>query len=224
MRHEIINAHERVGKQTKWTSFFVLNKVRVWRPWQHTFTLLWVPLPPAYSPRSRDFIVPIDHIQVFVTHETKTRCQEPVWKCIGVSNRLVRFFRSKAKFKNGMRVFRRVQATRYLLGIKIDQIVINRRLCRHIDHQKPLKKSNNQYLKLETHSNYTTITLTLQVSRIVFLTSVKQAAWKKFRVHSIAHYTVTCTGRNEAGVDLVLIQPFLLYHVNNVFLMLTSVF
>ena len=123
-----------------------------------------------------------------------------------------------------MRVFRRVQTTRYLLGIKIDQIVINRRLCRHIDLQKPLKESNNQHLKLETHSKYTTITLTLQVSRIVFLTSVKQAAWKKFRVHSIAHFTVTCTGRNEAGVDLVLIQPFLLYHLNNVFLMLTSIF
>ena len=60
--------------------------------------------------------------------------------------------------------------------------------------------------------------------RIVFLSSVKQAAWKKFRVHSIAHFTVTCTGRNEAGDDLVLIQPFLLYHVNNVFFMLTSIF
>ena len=52
------------------------------------------------------------------------------------------------------------------------------------------------------------------MSRTVFLKSVKQAAWKKFRVHSIAHFTVTCTGRNEAGDDLVLIQPFLLYHVN----------
>ena len=40
----------------------------------------------------------------------------------------------------------------------------------------------------------------------------------------MAHFTVTCTGRNEAGDDLVLIQPFLLYHVNNVFLMLTSIF
>ena len=51
------------------------------------------------------------------------------------------------------------------------------------------------------------------MSRTVFLKSVKQAGWKKFRVHSIAHYTVTCTGRSEAGDDLVLIQPFLLYHV-----------
>ena len=133
MRHEIINAHDRVGEQAKWTFFFVLNKVRVWRPWQHTFTLLWEPLPTRYSPRSRDFIVPIDHIQVFVTHETKTCCQKPVWKCIGVSNRIVRLpFQSKAKFKDGMRVFRRIQTTRYLLGIKIDQIVINSRLCRHI--------------------------------------------------------------------------------------------
>ena len=35
----------------------------------------------------------------------------------------------------------------------------------------------------------------------------------------IAHFTVT--GGNEAGVDLVLIQPLLLYYVS---LMLTSVF
>ena len=40
--------------------------------------------------------------------------------------------RKKAKPKDGMRVFRRVQTTKYLLGIKIDQIVINSRLCRHI--------------------------------------------------------------------------------------------
>ena len=58
------------------------------------------------------------------------------------------------------------------------------------------------------------------MSRIVFLKSVKQAA---FRVHSIAHFTVTCTGRNEAGVELALIQTFLLYHLNHVFLMLTSI-
>ena len=35
---------------------------------------------------------------------------------------------------------------------------------------------------------------------------------------------VRVTGENEAGVDLVLIQPFLLYCVKNVFLMLTSIF
>ena len=29
---------------------------------------------------------------------------------------------------------------------------------------------------------------------------------------------------NKAGVDLVLIQPFLLYYVNHVFLVLTSIF
>ena len=34
----------------------------------------------------------------------------------------------------------------------------------------------------------------------------------------------TVAGENEAGVDLVLIQPFLLYYVNHVFLMLTSIF
>ena len=38
----------------------------------------------------------------------------------------------------------------------------------------------------------------------------------------IAHFTVT--SENEAGVDLVLIQPLLLYYVNNVVLMLTSIF
>ena len=40
--------------------------------------------------------------------------------------------------------------------------------------------------------------------------------------NEIAHFTVA--GENEAGVDLVLIQPFLLYYVNHVFLMLTSIF
>ena len=38
----------------------------------------------------------------------------------------------------------------------------------------------------------------------------------------MAHVTVT--GGNEAGVDLVLIQPSVLYHVNHVVLMLTSIF
>ena len=36
----------------------------------------------------------------------------------------------------------------------------------------------------------------------------------------IAHFTVS--SENEAGVDLVLIQTFLLYYVNQVFLMLTT--
>ena len=35
----------------------------------------------------------------------------------------------------------------------------------------------------------------------------------------MAHFTVT--GGNEAGVDIVLIQPFLFYYVNLVTLMLT---
>ena len=39
---------------------------------------------------------------------------------------------------------------------------------------------------------------------------------------TITHFTVA--GENKAGVDLVLIQPFLLYYVNHVFLMLTSIF
>ena len=39
---------------------------------------------------------------------------------------------------------------------------------------------------------------------------------------SIVHFTVT--GGNEAGVDLVLIQPFLLCYVNHVVLMLNSIF
>ena len=41
-------------------------------------------------------------------------------------------------------------------------------------------------------------------------------------ISEIAHFTVA--GENEGGVDLVLIQPFLLYYVNHVFLMLTSIF
>jgi len=43
-----------------------------------------------------------------------------------------------------------------------------------------------------------------------------------FRVCKIVHFTVT--GGKEAGVDLVLIQPFLRYYVNHVVLMLTSIF
>ena len=38
----------------------------------------------------------------------------------------------------------------------------------------------------------------------------------------IGHFTVMYG--TEAGVDLVLIQTFLLYHVNQVILMLTSIF
>ena len=44
----------------------------------------------------------------------------------------------------------------------------------------------------------------------------------KLMHQTIAHFTVA--GENEGGVDLVLIQPFLLYYVNHVFLMLTSIF
>ena len=38
---------------------------------------------------------------------------------------------------------------------------------------------------------------------------------------AIDHFTVT--GGSEAGVDLVLTQPFLLYYVNHVALMLTGI-
>ena len=38
----------------------------------------------------------------------------------------------------------------------------------------------------------------------------------------IVHFTVAA--ENEAGVDLVLIQPFLLHYVNHVALMLTRIF
>ena len=41
-------------------------------------------------------------------------------------------------------------------------------------------------------------------------------------IQAIAHFTVT--GENEARVDLVLLQPFLLYYVNHVVLMITSIF
>ena len=44
----------------------------------------------------------------------------------------------------------------------------------------------------------------------------------EYKTRAIAHFTVA--GENEAGVDLVLIQPFLLYYVYHVFLMLTSIF
>ena len=43
-----------------------------------------------------------------------------------------------------------------------------------------------------------------------------------FGENTVAHFTVT--DGNEAGVDLVLIQPFLLYYLNHVVLMLASIF
>ena len=71
MGREIINARERVGEQAKWTFFFVLNKVRVWRPsWQHTFTLS--PDPPQPPKRTSWFpltnfrsLLPNDGMRVF---------------------------------------------------------------------------------------------------------------------------------------------------------------
>ena len=43
-----------------------------------------------------------------------------------------------------------------------------------------------------------------------------------YKFPRIAYFTVPC--ENEAGVDLLLIQPFLLYYVNHVVLSLTSIF
>ena len=43
-----------------------------------------------------------------------------------------------------------------------------------------------------------------------------------YNFRRIAHFTVNC--ENEAGVDLLVIQPFLLYYVNHVVLSLTSIF
>ena len=45
----------------------------------------------------------------------------------------------------------------------------------------------------------------------------------KFSVKKNAN-SLTVTDGNEVGVFLVLIQPFLLYYVNHVSLMLTSIF
>ena len=45
---------------------------------------------------------------------------------------------------------------------------------------------------------------------------------RTFQDAPIAHFTVTVG--NEAGVDLLLIQPSLLYYVNQDVVMLTSVF
>ena len=55
------------------------------------------------------------------------------------------------------------------------------------------------------------------------LMNLRLKQWQlSFFGSQIAHFTVT--GENEAGVDLVLIQPFLLYYANHVVLMLTSIF
>ena len=71
MGREIINARERVREQAKWTFFFALNKVRVWRPsWQHTSTLS--PHPPQPPKRTSWFplsnfrsLLPNDGMRVF---------------------------------------------------------------------------------------------------------------------------------------------------------------
>ena len=49
-----------------------------------------------------------------------------------------------------------------------------------------------------------------------------EAVCPNHRVLGTALFTVTVA--NEAGVDLVLIQPFLLYYVKLVVVMLTSIF
>ena len=55
------------------------------------------------------------------------------------------------------------------------------------------------------------------------LTNLRLKQWQlSFFGSQIAHFTVT--GENKAGLDLGLIQPFLLYYVNHVVLMPTSIF
>ena len=46
----------------------------------------------------------------------------------------------------------------------------------------------------------------------------------QFSINKKIPDSLTVTGGNEAGVFFVLIQPFLIYYVNHVFLMLTSIF
>ena len=73
--------------------------------------------------------------------------------------------------------------------------------------------------------------LKTKIPKVINNLNIKFKKAKKFSVDSkslrreftlIAHFTVA--GETEAGVDLVLIQPFLLYYVNHVFLMLTNIF
>ena len=66
------------------------------------------------------------------------------------------------------------------------------------------------------------ISIGKEVLRDSQLKSKTRLQKKKNRTRKIIHFTVT--GGNEANVDLVLIQPFLLYYVNHVVLMLTSIF
>ena len=61
--------------------------------------------------------------------------------------------------------------------------------------------------------------INLRVQNIVL---VVYQRWSFLDLAIIVYFTVT--GGNEAGVDLVLIQPFLLCYVNHVVLMLTSIF
>ena len=64
---------------------------------------------------------------------------------------------------------------------------------------------------MRIYSLYNKINILLSLQTLLFYSAIL-----------IAHFAVAVA--NEAGVDLVLMQPFLLYYVNHVGVMLTSIF
>ena len=62
-----------------------------------------------------------------------------------------------------------------------------------------------------------------KITRVTRITGVSRMTKITGMTRVIAHI-FTVASENEVGVDLVLIRPFLLYYVNHVFLMLTSIF
>ena len=95
--------------------------------------------------------------------------------------------------------------------------IINKRPRNFPDLQFSLMKTNHYWMRSFCRGLAFTLLVRVQ-------TFVRQMInWNvMFSWFWIAHFTVT--GGNEAGVDLVLIQPFLLFYVNHVVLMLTSIF
>ena len=65
---------------------------------------------------------------------------------------------------------------------------------------------------MRIYSLYNKINILLSLQTLLFYSAIPL----------IAHFAVTVA--NETGVDLVLMQPFLLYYVNHVGVMLTSIF
>ena len=94
--------------------------------------------------------------------------------------------------------------------------------CLYLD-RKRRKERERPGERKEERESFSSLLLTITFRAPIDLT--RRLEWPEIVVTNspwIAHFTVT--GENETGVDLVSIQPFLLYYVNQVFLMRTAYF